>query len=378
MARGRLLVTLAMAAAMAGCFEEPVREHVHLGFIGGDAVVVSTVLEVADPEFAGSNPELAGRLDDARSEIEGGWDRWLPLFGQLDPVAERYSIEKVDRLVRRAVYTAVVPGFEPVERFLGSEGLAATLTGSGAHREIQLYPTGGTRATWRQQEEVDRRIDEWSEAVAEYLAATIALYDYLDRHPDRAVPCFSHVFDQHGPESGPLSDHEAGLVEQIDHTTLAVAEILTVEAGEAYSANELSRLVFDPFPTRLTLSVDGPVLLSEGFIITGGIVERPAVDLWRALVGLEGRWLIPDLVTAMVSPAPEGEQPETDVAEFARKTRRFGAPPAGFEVADSLRAGLVPPSGHVVRWRSTSGGQPNFDDTDPRRYLDAAEAALPR
>jgi hypothetical protein len=378
MVNRRLLLTLAMVVSLIGCFEDPVREHVHLSFIGGNAVVVSTVLDVAEPDVAGSNPELAGRLDEARSEIEGGWDRWLPLYGQLEPVAERYSIEKVDGLARRALYSAVVPRFEPVERFLGSEGISATLAGQGPLRELQLYPTGGTRATWRQQEEVDRRIDEWSEAVADYLAAGIALYDYLERHPNRAVSCFSHVFDQHGPESGPLSDHEAELVEQIDHTTLAVAKILTVESGEAHSINELSRLVFDPFPTRLTLSVDGPVLSSDGFVTADGIVERPAVDLWRAMTNLEGRWLLPDLVTAMVSPAPEDQQPETDAAEFARKTRRFGAPPAGFEVADSLRSDLVPPTSHVVRWRSSSSGQPKFEEIDPRKFIAAAEAALPR
>ena len=81
----------------AGCFEEPVQEHVHLTMLGGGAAVLTTVQEVAAPWQAGSNPALAERLDDARSELASGWDRWRPLYDDLDPAAERYSMELVDR-----------------------------------------------------------------------------------------------------------------------------------------------------------------------------------------------------------------------------------------------------------------------------------------
>jgi hypothetical protein len=276
------------------------------------------------------------------------------------------------------MYTAVVPAFTPVERFLGSEGMSVTLTRRGALKELQIYPSGGTRATWRQQQEVDRRIDEWSEAVASYLGAAIDLYQYLEGHPNRAVPCLSHVFDQHGAESGPLTDLEAEMVDRVKGTTQEVAEILLVEPGEAHSLNELSRLVFDPFPTRLTIRVDGPVVSTEALAVSDGVAERLPVDLWRALASMEGRWIYPDLVTAMVSPVPEDRQPDIDVADFARRTRRFGAAPQPYEVAETLRSSLVPPSVHILRWRSTSAGQPDFDNTDPRRFIEAAEAALPR
>jgi len=92
-----------------------------------------------------------------------------------------------------------------------------------------------------------------------------------------------------------------------------------VPEGESFSMNELTRLVFDPFPARLTVSVDGRVLQSDGWIAESGFFERPAVDAWNALVSLEGRWLSPDLVTALASPAPEDpEQP--DATTVTRRT----------------------------------------------------------
>ena len=41
----------------------------------------------------------------------------------------------------------------------------------------------------------------------------------------------------------------------------------------------------------LTVTVDGPILEVEGFIDQGNVVERPPVDLWRALGSVAGRWL---------------------------------------------------------------------------------------
>ncbi len=284
---------LVLTVAMTACFEEPIRERVHLTMLGGQATVLTTVLDVSPPQFAGSNSELAGRLDDARADLDSGWDRWRPLYDRLEPAAESYRLERVDGLARRAVYSAVVATFEPVERFLGSEGLSGVLAVDGPVHELQLFPEGGTRATWTQQQEVERALESWAAAVAEYLTASIDLWAYLESRPDRAVPCFSHLFDSHGPDSGPLTDIESGLVDDAKSSMETVADALMVPDGAAYSPNELSRLVYDPFPTRLTVSTRGPILQVEGFRQNGGFLERPPVDLWQALISLEGRWLSP-------------------------------------------------------------------------------------
>jgi hypothetical protein len=375
--RSLLSISVALSClATAGCFEEPVREHVHITMIGGGAAVLTTVQDVAAPWQAGSNPELAGRLDDARSELGSGWDRWRPLYDELRPVAERYSIELVDQLVRRATYGAVVPFFAPVGRFLGAEGLSASFSQNGSVAEIQLYPSGGSRATWRQRQEVEAELDLWAATVADYLHHAVALYAYLEGRPDRAAPCLAHVVDVHEPDFGSLTDHEQRLVTDLKPAMEAVADILLVPEDRAFSLNELSRLAFDPFPARLTISVDGPVLQTEGLLVDDGHLERPRVDLWSALIALDGRWLSPDLVTAMVAPAPEDRQPEVQPELFASRPRRFGRPPEAGEVAEALRSRLIPPDMHVVRWRPVAMSAPDFEATDPRRYLDAAATEL--
>ena len=373
----RATLAVVVCVATSSCFEEPVREHLHLMLPAGEVVVVTAVEEVAGPEVAGSNRRLADRLDEARVEIERGWDRWRPLFEQLEPVADRTVVERVDGHTRRSVYSGVVARFEPVASLLSRVGLAAVLEAGGPIHELQLSPAGSPPATWNERQEVERRLDEWSEVVASYLAGAADLYDYLDRRPDRAVPCLSHIFDRHGAGSAPLEAQEEELVVALKDRIEAVTEVLVVGGEEAYSLNELSRRAFDPFPTRLTLTVVGEILESEGFVDHDGTLERPSVDLWSALATLEGRWIAPDLVTAMAAPGPEHLQPEPDPATFAGLPRSHAPPPDGSDVAAEIRSRLAPPDLHRVRWRPAVATADDLEIDDPRQLLDRAMTVLP-
>jgi len=213
--------------------------------------------------------------------------------------------------------------------------------------------------------------------VADYLAGAAALYQHLDRRPDRAVPCLSHLFDRDGPEPAPLDEGEEELVARLKVSIQAVATILEVDSGEAYTLNELSRLAFDPFPVRLTVAVRGTPVTVEGFVEGDGFLERPAVDLWRALASLEGRWLSPDLVTAMIAPGPQDRQPEPVPEDFATIARRWTKAPQPSEVAAALRTELVPLELHRVLWQSTAAEVVGLEDEDPWHLLDAALADLP-
>jgi hypothetical protein len=378
----RAAVAAAAFLAAAACFEEPVREHLHLTLIGDQVVVVTTVQEVAGPEAAESNPELAARLDETRAAIERGWDRWRPLYDELQPGIERTTIEKENGVARRALYSAATADFDAVARLLGSLGLGAMLHhepigDTASEHELRLYPVGSPPATSNERAEVERRLDEWSVTVAEYLAEAAALYEHLERRPDRAVPCFSHLFNRQGQEPAALDRGEEELVARLKDRIQAVARVLQVESGEAYTLNELSRLAFDPFPVRLTVAVRGTPVTVEGFVEGAGFLERPAVDLWRALAGLEGRWLSPDLVTAMIAPGPQDRQPEPVPEDFATITRRWTKAPQPSEVAEALRAELIPLELHRVLWRSTAAEVLDPENEDPWRLLDAALADLP-
>lgn len=349
----RAVLIVLLCLPLTACFEEPVREHLNLFFAADGEVVVTAVQQVAEPERAQDNPELAERMNAAREEIESGLDRWSRRFQLLEPLAEHFSLERVEGALRRSVHSAALPSFEEAVQVLEADGLSGDLLVDGRTRELQLYPTGGSRATSRQRDEAERRLSGWAAEVADYYAALIDLYAYLDGRPDRAVPCLAHIFDKHETVegSGPLTSGEEELVRGVKASMEEVADALILTDEEAFSLNELTRLVYDPFPARLTVVIQGTVMDAKGFIHTGNTLERPSVDAWSALVALQGRWATPDLVTLTVVPGPEDIQPDPDPVAIASLPRRFYSKPTAAEVESALLAELVPEEVHLARWR---------------------------
>lgn len=381
MHRTTSLIAAALCLPLTGCFEEPVREHLHLTVRGAGPVIVTVVQEVSDPDLAQNNQALADRMDEARSTIEGQMDPWSRRFAQLAPLAEHQSMERVEGALRRSIHSAVLASFDDAVRIMEADGLTGTLAEAAGVAELELFPTGGSRATWAQRQEVERRLVGWSEALAEYFEAAIELYAYFQARPDRATPCLAHIFEKHdtAAASGPLGADEEALVRRVKEAMDLVVEALLVDSGEAYSLNELARLVYDPFPARLTISVKGRVLGSEGLIAGPGHFERPPADAWTALAALEGRWIAPDLVTALASPAPEDEQPEPDPVVFAAMPRYFGSAPSAAEVASALLSELVPVPVSALRWAPppAPAGDPDGGAEAWLARMAEAEASVP-
>jgi hypothetical protein len=375
------IVVAALCLPLAGCFEEPVREHLHLTLHGTGPVIVTVVQEVADPELAQNNRALTDRMEASRDAIEGGLDPWSRRFAQLSPLAERQSVERVEGRLRRAVHSAVLASFDDAVRIVEADGLTGSLALVGDASELALYPTGGSRATYAQRQDVERRLAAWSVSLADYLEAAIELYTYLDGRPDRALPCLAHIFDKHdgAAATGPLVAHEEALVRRVKESMDGVVEALVVDSGEAYSLNELARLVYDPFPAKLTIAVKGRILGAEGLNEEPGHFERPPVDAWTALRSLEGRWIAPDLVTALASPAPEDRQPDPDPVVFAALQRSFASAPTPDEVASALLSELVPVPVSALRWAppATPAGDPAGGSEAWLSRLAEAEASVP-
>jgi hypothetical protein len=366
---------------LTACFEEPVREHVHLTIRDDDPVIVTVVQEIASSDVARGNLKLAYRLDESRDTIEQNADPWSRRFALLAPLAERTSIERIEGELRRSIHSAVVPSFDEAVRLLEADGLTGSLTRIGGSSEIQLFPTGGSRATYIQRQEAERRLEEWSEILASYFEAVADLYAHLEERPDRAVACFAHIFDKHEGlgATGPLKEAEEELVTRAKNAMEDVALALLVPDDDAFSLNELTRLVYDPFPARLTVTVEGRVLSVEGWFEEDGFFERPAVDAWNALRSFEGRWISPDLVTAVAAPLPEDQQPDPDVLLFASLPRRFSSPPSRGDVEAAIVAELVPESMLVLRWHSPRPTDREFVEL-PSEWLEAiaaAEATVP-
>jgi len=377
MPRFRSLLIAILCLPLLGCFEEPVREHLHLTLRGGGPVIVTVVQEVTSSDQTGDNPELNDRLEESRDTIDNNLDPWSQRFALLEPLAEHISVERIEGELRRSIHSAVLPSFDEVLQLVEADGLTGSLTVVDGTAELELFPTGGSRATYTQRQDAERLLSEWSVEVAVYFEAVADLYSHLDQRPDRAVPCFAHVFDEYeGPENtGELEPVEDELVLRVKDAMEGVTFALMVEKGEAFSLNELIRLVYDPFPARLTIAVEGQVLEAEGFSAGVDFFERPPVDAWNALRSLEGRWISPDLVTAAAAPAPEDRQPIPNVLALASSPRRYLPSPEAAEVESAIVAGLVPEEILRLTWRPPPAA--DEESVDWLAMMAKAESSVP-
>jgi hypothetical protein len=67
MRRSRIAVTALLCGSLAGCFEEPIRDHLHLTVSG--SVVLTTVQEVAEPEVGSQYLDPRYLIDQAEGTL---------------------------------------------------------------------------------------------------------------------------------------------------------------------------------------------------------------------------------------------------------------------------------------------------------------------
>jgi len=341
---------------VSSCFEAPVREELRLRFLPNGAVVATSTVRVTDSEDG--NPALARRLAETRRELTEGTDPWGARFGAAAPGAERFSWEKRLGALSVASRSALIAEPEGLEAFFRDTSLAVTYTVNPERgtAELSIVPGASTRATRRQREEMRKTLDAWTADVAEYLQAGQDLYAYLDDHPDRARSCLGALFgerlnERYAAALSPLSDEENRKLDRLDVVMERLLEVLAVPAGAAYSPDEVSHLIYDPFPARLTLKLPGAPLGVEGFVAGAeGTLTVASLGLWDALRGLEGRWLAPDPVLFYVESA-QGEGANVDLDAFLAKPRQSHLAPSAGEVRAAIEARLRPAPLYRVSWK---------------------------
>jgi hypothetical protein len=346
----RFLALLSLALFVS-CFEPPVQEDLRLRFLPNGAFVATSTVEITDPQD--SNPALARRLAATRQAALDGTDAWGPRFASLEPGAERFSWEKRLGEVHKATRSAVATEPESLSRFFSDTSLAVTYTVRPEDGTAELTIAAGpsARATRAQRKEMERTLGDWSGHVKEYLGATQKLYEYLDDHPDRAEACFSALFKDLLSEGEPekLVPEEQRLVDRLNDTMENVLAVLLVPAGEDHSPDEISRLVYDPFPARFTVTLPGSPLEVEGFERKeGGELTVQGVGLWDALQSLEGRWVSPDPVLVYVK--NRGQEGSFDLETFLGQPRRAEPAPTAKEVRQALAAQLSPEPFYRLTW----------------------------
>ena len=203
-------------------------------------------------------------------------------------------------------------------------------------------------------------LGSWSTKLAAYYSALASLYAYLDRHPERARVCLASILTK-VPSGESLSAEESELSKAVEEAMGDCGSILVAPPDEPYTIDELSRMVYDPFPATIRIAVPGEVLEREGFPSEGAL-EIPEASLWSAFVRLEGRFVSPDpALLAWRRDTRDGI--EIDLAALTAQRRHASRPsPDHVRVAieDQLRTAPV----YRVRWAPVTGREEAlpFDD----------------
>jgi hypothetical protein len=353
--RGLLPLSLALAClASVSCFEPPVRENLTLRFLAnGYAVVTSRVLVGGANTAEGS--AVRRRLAEVRASLLAGSDPWSQRFSALNAAAERSSWEKRLGDLSEASHSALVTEEGELAHFFGDTSLRVTyaVRPEAGVAELTIVPGPSTRATRKQQKDLEAALASWSADLAGYFADSGRLYGYLDAHPDRGSDLLGTLLKDVLPEGekiGELSAEEKRLVEKVDERMSQVLTVLGTPEGEAYSLDEISHLVFDPFPAKLTVRLPAIPREVEGFERHGSdTLTVNGLGFWDALLALEGRWLAPDLLSTYVEHRADGAQ-KIDLAAFVAQPRRVAAAPDAAEVRAALVGQLAPAPVYRAVW----------------------------
>ncbi len=355
----RRVVTAAAVLVLVSCFEEPVAERMELAFHPDGSFEVRIETTITDRDTRG-NPALARRLADLRRSLEQSSDPWSRRFELLMPAFERLVQEREEGALVRVERSARSADHEALERFFADAGVTAQVDRYERELTLQLVPGGSLRASRSQRARVHELLSTWSEAVARTYSATRDLYGFLAEHPDRARICLSVLFGETLPaaEQYPdreLDDTDRPLVEAVLEARQEVVAIFEVPDDEPYSLNELSHLVYDPFPARLTVRLPSEPLAVEGFEQgQDGELAVSGLGLYEALQALGEVWARPDPLVTYVEAARSRGEARLSLDELVQ-TPLMATGPDQDEVRQALEVRLRPAPVYRVDFRLPDG-----------------------
>ena len=315
-----------------------------------------------------SSAQQKRRLAEVRRQLAEGSDPWAQRFAALAPAAEWAGWEKKLGELSSFSRAAVLTETEDLSRFFADTAVQVTyvVRPESGLAELTLVPGASNRATSRQRRDLDAILGDWSDELAAYFAAARAVYAYLDEHPERAHALLGNVFHDLLPEGEKpeeLSAEEARRAERLEESMGRVIFVLQAEEGEAYSIDEISHLVYDPFPAKLEIDLPGPAREVEGFERTpAGRLTVRGCGFWDALGSLKGRWLEPDLVSVYAEELRNAsDDVQFDFNGFLSQPRRATGAPDGPEVREALTRALSPSRTYRATWEIRPESDPPAD-----------------
>lgn len=350
-----------IALLSAGCLEPPVSESLDLRMRPGGASVVSIGVVLRDPSDYDNAPKVKQRIESEARDLETGSDSWSTRLRSVEPERQRDVADLAQGRLRRIVRHAALRSPADLREFLRDTGVNVVYADGEHWAELTITPGHADRATAAQRQRIRAELSVWSTGLATYVAATKALYDYLDKHPDRARICLGAIVSEK-PEGESLTEEESALVEPVNDAIGAIGDVLDPVAGEPYTLDEISRLVYDPFPAPMTVTVPGEITEREGF--PGELPSKlriPAYSLWSAFTRLEGRWISPDPALAIWRHDVARTGKPFDLDAFLAIPRRAVVAPTDGEVRRAIENHLKPEPVYRVRWTPSAKDDADSD-----------------
>ena len=351
------LCAAVLAIGLASCTDDPVAETLQLEFYPPSAedtqpaendvveptdtngyVKLEAKVAIRRHKVPEGNALIERRLNDRAEALTNGYDVWHLRFDRLhEPLADGAEWERAGRELTSYRRWALVgnPDAELQEFFANTPIRPSLAVWDNERRlpdqqrpppqivSLEFVFDGGTQATAGESDTVERGLRGFAADAARYQRRVAALWRYMDENPGRRFECLRALFGAaHGdelpesrlvepprelvPNTAPpapadrtqgqpvLRDLEVELIERIVEAGEPLMEIFEVPDDDAFTLQELSRRVFDPFPGVITAVPDGPVVEAVGFAESGDGWTIPSLDLWGAYRTLDGRFVSPD------------------------------------------------------------------------------------
>lgn len=346
----RRFAVIPIAMLLAACLEPPVSESLDVRLLHGGASVVSIGVVLRNVSDYDKSPRVQQRLESVARELEEGSDAWSARLRSVEPERQRDVVDRQEGRLRRVVRTAKLKEPADLRAFLRDTGIGVVYGEGNGWAELTLMPARSARATAAQRQRLNVELSEFCRNLAAYAAATKEFYAYLDAHPDRAHACLGELFSVE-TEEAKLTDEESELVTRVNDAISAVGVVLEPAPGEPYTIDEISRLVHDPFPAPMRLTVPGEIVEREGF--PGELKSElgiPVFSIWSAFERLEGRWFSPDPALATWRHDISNSEAPFDLDAFLAIPRRSAAAPTDDEVRAAIENQLKPSPVYRVRW----------------------------
>lgn len=312
---------------LAACGRPPVRDEVTVEFFEDRPEIEVTATTRFD---TGSSLQ---RVEAARAAALAGIDPWTTRLNRLSPKVEEVTFARRDGELERVTRSVVIPA-EDLQRVFSDASITVSLIDGEGWRELSFYPGTSTRATREQTRLFEAQLHSWSTDVARYFTAIDHLYDYLGENPHRAEFVFAALV---GPKDSPVLEDEEPLVRAVVESMERIADRMDDEGERAVTFAEVADLVYNPFPARIVVRVPREK----------DLVIEP-VDLFAAIAALEGRWISPDPLAALLKEeAPTAEQ-------LARLPRQSANIVSAGEIAGAIREQLARPRTYSIRWVATA------------------------